>query len=160
MKLNVLVILAVMSAPWPVYAQTQITQGEEVRKCYATPRYAEISPAECIEQAADEMNKKLKQAVKGKLDLIHHHAAYNEPFSMEQGGESIKTVYANAFLESQTHWERSRDSLCHAVAAPSGNATDSYNAGFMQCIINLDYRRLEELTMMPPAAGATNRSNR
>ena len=152
MKLKTLLIISVSCAPLSLYAQTQLTQGNEVKKCYSVGQYADVSPAECIEQAARESNKTLKQAVDDKMRKINTYEPYAEPYSMEQGGENIKNVYGKAFRESQQLWEQSRDRLCTAIATPSGNATDSYNAGYMQCIINMDRRRLEELNMLPPFA--------
>ncbi|ELQ5995125.1 lysozyme inhibitor LprI family protein [Cronobacter dublinensis] len=129
----------------PLYAQADdITRSAAADACL---KQAGENSADCLEAAGLASDNQLKEAFNAKITALQNFDYTRWP----QGDEARRTQMVEALQASQQQWTAARDAFCTAASA-SAAGTPWLAAHALSCVINMNQRRIEELTLIQPEA--------
>ncbi|EOC1568524.1 DUF1311 domain-containing protein [Cronobacter dublinensis] len=118
-------------------------KGDEIPQCLALP-HAEDTQQKCKENALKASEQALVKTVEQLQAMIDEN--YDDPFTLDADSPvKISEVFKERFSQSQTLWLASRDQFCSAKAALVGEWAQSQSDIMLQCIIDLNKARAQEI---------------
>ncbi|EOC1306861.1 DUF1311 domain-containing protein, partial [Cronobacter dublinensis] len=98
----------------------------------------------CKENALKASEQALVKTVEQLQAMIDEN--YDDPFTLDADSPvKISEVFKERFSQSQTLWLASRDQFCSAKAALVGEWAQSQSDIMLQCIIDLNKARAQEI---------------
>ena len=123
---------------------TSILANNEVERCIQ--QFGESSD-ECLGNLSDKSDAELQKKYEDKLKKLKE----TDYASWWMGSKEQHDNLINNFLESQRDWQKYKVEYCKSTTVAEQN-THKSGAVMASCLINMNERRIEEITLMDEPA--------
>lgn len=129
-------------------SQPSIIDSQENESCMKETQGSDnIRYHDCLNKALLTSEGTLQKKYEKKMEEIKTSSDYDFYDSISDDRKSLRPEIEKSFKNEQVTWIKYRDSYCKNIV--SGDITgDSAFVGNISCVINMNKRRIEEISLM------------